>query len=76
MLKWISQLGAKTFCHIKVHGPQEEHYQKQATSGVQTLALLLPYEFKIAKFKPPWPTGMIFQWGPNTGKILHIAIAL
>ena len=41
MLKWISQLGAKTFCHIKDHGPREEHYQKQATYGVQTLALLI-----------------------------------
>ena len=33
----------------------------------QFFTLPLPFQFKIAKFQPPLPTGRIFHWGPNTG---------
>ena len=49
------------------HSPLERYLYGVQHCNCHFFTLPLRYQFKIAKFQPPLPTGRIFHWGPNTG---------
>ena len=58
------------------HSPLERYLYGVQHCNCHFFTLPLRYQFKIAKFQPPLPTGRIFQRGPLALLILQIAITL